>query len=209
MRGLRAFEEAGVIRLRIRHRVQLRHHHTGIDRVDAHAERRHLDRRATGEVIDARFAHAIRQHAGERSQAVDARHVHDGAFPRGEVRRGGAHQPERRPHIHRHHRVPDFVGRRLERAAGDDPRGVYQHVDAAERVERRLDDSLGCVGGRDVRATGDRLSPCTAHGTSHFSQDVFLASDQYDRRTVATKRLGCCAADATGRSGHDDGFSVE
>src|SRR6266571_8192650 len=49
VRLLRALEKRRVLRLaHAGAAVQVRDRHTGIDRVDAHAERRHLDRRATG-----------------------------------------------------------------------------------------------------------------------------------------------------------------
>ena len=44
--------------------------------VDAHAVRCHLERRAPRQMIQRRFADAVGQHAGKRSQAVDAGHVH-------------------------------------------------------------------------------------------------------------------------------------
>src|SRR5262249_53024362 len=95
MRLLRALEERGVsLFVHAGTPVQVSDGDPRIHRVHAHTERRHLDRGAARQVIDARLAHAVREHAGKRSESVHARHVHDRAAPRSQVRRRRAHQPE-------------------------------------------------------------------------------------------------------------------
>jgi hypothetical protein len=89
MRRLAVLQERGIgLIVHATRAMQLRDDDAGIDGVDANALRRQLERRAARQLIDARLAHAISQHAGKGPQAGDARHVDDIA-PRGFQMRHG------------------------------------------------------------------------------------------------------------------------
>ena len=186
--------------------MQVRHGDAGVHGVHAHADRRHLDRRASRELIHRRFADAVREHAGKRSETVDARDVDHRAFPCREVRRGGAHQTKRRGDVDRHHRIPRLVGRLVERAARDHARRVDEDVERAGLVERRFDDPVRGLGRRDVGATDHGASSGGADVLGDVGQGTFFASHRDDNGALAPERFRRRASDAAGRAGDDDGL---
>ena len=121
--------------------VEVRDDHARVDGVDAHALRRELERRAPRQLIDGRLAHAVGEDAGNarRPVTLDTLTIcpRDAESAGRQPRASG----ERRPGVDVHHRVPLAVGRRLDRAGPDDPRGVDHRRQSAETLDRRADDA--------------------------------------------------------------------
>ena len=137
-----------------------------------------LECRAPGQLIDRRLADAVREHAGERAQAVDARHVDDRALPCRQVLRRGAHQAERRAQVDRHHLVPALVAGRLDRACRDDAGRVDEHVDRC-RIARA--DAATIRSGASAAVKIDRDAPHRGAGANrvlHMAQRASIAADQ-------------------------------
>src|SRR5205807_6704142 len=56
------------------------------------------------------------------------------------------------------HRVPLLLGHRADVRVTEDPSVVDEHVEAAERVQRALDERLAARPGRDIVGVGDRIA---------------------------------------------------
>src|SRR5262245_17780833 len=120
------------------------------------------------------------------------------------MRRCGAHQPEWRSEVDGHHRVPDLVGRRVERAGRDRSRGIDQHIDAAERIDRGGHDLLRRIAGRHVGRTRDRPATRGPNDAGHLAQSGLVAPNQHDRRRFAPERRRGGSTDPARGPGYDD-----
>ena len=165
--------------------MQIGDRDAGIHGVDAHAVRRHLERRAARQVIDARFADAVREDAGKRSQTVHARHIHDRALARLQVRQRLAHQPERRAQIDPHHRVPRRVGRVFDRAGRNHAGGVHEDVDPTKVVDRVLDNVCRRVLVGHVRRKRDGPSAGRRNLARHVGKRSGIPGDERDGSAFA------------------------
>jgi hypothetical protein len=96
------------------------------------------------------------------------------------MRSSGAHQPEWGAQVDGHHAVPVFVGRRLERAGRQNPRGIHQHVDPAEHLERGGDDSLRRIDDGDICQAGDGAAARGPNRAGHVVQRCLVAPHEHD-----------------------------
>ena len=184
--------------------MEVCHGDARIHGVHADADRRHLDRCASRQVIDTGLAHVVGEDAGKRPQPVHARHVDDRAFPPGEMRRGRAHEAKRRGEVHGHHRVPRRIGRIFQGAGRNDARRVHQHVDRTAEIHSRADDPIGCVGGRHICGAGSGLSAVLTNPVRDVRECGVISPDEHHRAARLPERFGCGAADAARRARHNN-----
>ena len=209
MRFLRALEERGVLRL-VHARPRRCRFVTvtpGLTRVHADAERRHLERRAARQLIDAGLADAVREHPGKRSQAVHARHVDDRALARLQVRRSRAHQPERRARGSRPSSRP--TPRRSSCSSvplAMTPAAFTSTSIAAERVERGGDDSIAARRAAVTSAAQDAARPPAARIAAGHVVERRLRRGRPARPTPPSRAndVGRGPADAARRAGDND-----
>jgi len=171
-------------------------------RVDAHAVPRGLDRRGLGHAGDRVLGGDVGQHVGRAVQASHRRGV-DHAAGAGlvHVRQYVLHAEEGaadvdRDHLVEHGGVLLFQGRDLALDAGV----VEEHVDAAERVDRRLH-----VGGdvlllADV-GPGDGDAAAATQRVARGVQALLVDIHQQHRRAFLEEAFGDLLADATGPAG--------
>ena len=179
----------------------------GFTRVHADAEGRHLERGTSSQLINRRFADAVREHAWKRPQAVHARYVDDGAFALGEVRSSGTHQSKRRTQVDGHHLVPVRVGRGLDGPGRDHSGRIHDNVNGAEAVDRGSHDTLRRIVSRHISRARSRATSTIRDALSDLVQNVLTTPDEHNRGSVACECFRCGAPDTARRARHDHGFS--
>jgi hypothetical protein len=116
----------------------------------------------------------------------------------GEDRPDGQGRPE---HVREHHRLPE-LGLLLEEAALGAEAGVGERgVDAAEAIERLLDEALLVGPLRHVAADDQRA--VVAQFLRERAQLVLRARAQHDLPAFGNRGPGGSGADARGRSGYE------
>ena len=207
---LRSLEEGGVLLVvHPRPLVQVRDRHAGVHGVHADTLRRELEGGAPRQVIEARLAHVVGQDTGKRPQAVHARHVDHRPLARHQMGRRRTHQPERCAQVQRHHPIPRRIVGRLDRPGRDDPRGVDDDVDAAERVERGSNNAIGRLGRGEIDGARNGPSAGGGHGGRGCAERGGVAGHQHHARLGTTERLGRRPADAARRASNHDALLCE
>ena len=120
-----------------------------------------------------------------------------------EVRERGLHEEHRAAQIDVERLLPRF-GRELTEGLGQRVGGVVDHdVDAAERVDRSLDESRECIELAHVRRDADRLGPQPPQVLFGFRAGIGFAAPYNDAGPRAGEALRNRAADPAGSAGHD------
>src|SRR5262249_22017932 len=129
---------------------------------------------------------------------------------------GGLRHVEGAVEMHLDDGIPVDHAHAMEDAVAQDA-GIVDHaVDAAEGVDRRLDDALGPLRIGDAVAVGDGVAPGAAHlarplignaAIGPFSVGGAAEIIDDDARTLGGGQQGDLPAYAAARSGDDDYFS--
>ena len=133
------------------------------DRIRRHTEALHVERDALREARDTELGRAVVDLSEVADQPARRRHVDvAAALLVLEMRCGGARDVEHAAQVHVVDRVELGARHLVEHRVAQDAGIVDQHVDAAVRIERILDDAVRGVPVRDVAHAGNRLAAATA-----------------------------------------------
>jgi hypothetical protein len=98
----------------------------------------------TGELIDGSFADAIGENAWKRAQTSHAGNIYDVSFVLDDRRQSELRELKDGPNVDVHHDVVSGHCGVFNRAAGDDARRVYQHIDTSKIFQKLLDEAC-CI----------------------------------------------------------------
>ena len=132
----------------------------GRDAVGGHVVARHVERHHLGEAHDAELGRRVVGLADVAHEPGRRRHVDDASpLLLAHVGRRGPGHREAALQVRVDDAVPLLLGHVEDHAVAQDARVVHHDVDAAEVIERGLDDALPALHGGDRIVVGDGRAP--------------------------------------------------
>ena len=154
----------------------------GAMRVRAHVEALHVERDAARQPDDAHLRRHVVGLAEIADQARGRGHVdHRAGVLLAEMRRAGAAHVERAVQMHLDDVGPVRPAHAVEDLVAQDAGVVDQDVDAAEGIERGLDDLVGVLRLGDRERRGDRLAARLLDLVDHLLRRAGVAAGAVER----------------------------
>jgi hypothetical protein len=118
------------------------------------------------------------------------------------VRHGQLHEVEDGAEVDVHHRVPVGERRVLDGAVTEGARGVDEHVEAAECLDRLADGARRVALVRHVGPDGERLAAAAPQLGDRLLQSLRAPADEREPRAFFGETQRRRAPDARGRARH-------